>query len=401
MRHVSLKFYNAGRIYLNRFKFEFDMKIIHIASDLSPASGGMGSAVTPLLNILAEFPDTKVELHTLRKPVGLSEKVISYEHPANMFLPWHPSPEMYRALLQSVHDCDILHHNLLWLAPNCYPDFIRKRLRRPIKLVWSPHGTLSRQALAISRWKKKLLWHWQRPSVMNAELLHATSAKEYEEIRAFGLKQPVAVLPHGIDDCRPKTVAPHRPTIVFLGRLHPIKGLELLLMAWARLQLSFPEWSLEIIGEGDPAYVSALHGLVKKQKIKRVSFPGTITGPAKFEILAKSAFLVLPSFSENFGMVVSEALMCGIPVIASQNTPWSILEQKQCGFWIENTLESWINALRHLMLLPEATRQKLGENGRNLILKNYSWERMGERIRQSYAWLLEPDRQQQPSWIWN
>lgn len=166
-----------------------------------------------------------------------------------------------------------------------------------------------------------------------ADMFHATSEKEYEEIRAIGYKQPVAIVPIGMDI--PKTMLKvegrrlngggarlHR--VAFFGRLHKVKAVDRLIQAWELLtkgeDRGSHDWELAIAGP-DNGIRSALEAYIADHKVPRVRFVGEINGSGKYNFLSAADVYVLPSHTENFGVTVVEALACGTPVIVSKGTP--------------------------------------------------------------------------------
>ena len=180
----------------------------------------------------------------------------------------------------------------------------RTAARRASKpLVVSPRGTLSPVALQRSYWLKRAFWTLlQGRAVRSAACLHATSEQEYRDIRRFGLTQPVAVVANGVDI--PPLEAPRASgtglrTLLYLGRLHPIKGLENLLRAWQRLADRFPDWQLRLVGPAEAAYRADLESLASELDLKRITFAGPRYGADKHAEYAAADLYVLPSYTEN------------------------------------------------------------------------------------------------------
>ncbi|MBQ7652592.1 MAG: glycosyltransferase, partial [Victivallales bacterium] len=124
-----------------------------------------------------------------------------------------------------------------------------------------------------------------------------------------------------------------------------------------------------------------------------------INGHAKYEFLATGDIYVLPSDTENFGITVAEALACGTPVIASQGTPWEGLEREKCGRWVPIGVEPLEVALKDLMAMDDKDRKLMGERGREWIVRDFSWEGIGLKMKSAYEWLLEPEATKRPEWI--
>ena len=220
-------------------------------------------------------------------------------------------------------------------------------------------------------------------------MFHATSEKEYEEIRAAGYRQPVAIVPIGMDvpevESREKEDAGRVRKIVFFGRLHKVKGVDRLIRAWERV--ASEGWELVVAGP-DCGMLEELKGIVAERKLPRVSFVGEINGHAKYEFLAGGDVYVLPSDTENFGVTVAEALASGTPVIASQGTPWQGLERERCGRWVPIGVESLAAALKEMMAANDEERAAMGARGREWIRRDFSWKGIGAQMKSAYEWLL-------------
>ena len=224
-------------------------------------------------------------------------------------------------------------------------------------------------------------------------MFHATSWKEYEEIRAQGYRQPVAIVPIGMDlpavsfnaEKQRSGEAGRLRRILFFGRLHKVKGVDRLLLAWEKIARD--GWEVVIAGP-DCGMLEALKGIVAERKLPRVSFVGEINGPAKYAFLAGGDVYVLPSDTENFGVTVAEALASGTPVIASQGTPWQGLERERCGRWVPIGVEPLAAALEELMAMDDAARTAMGARGRAWIQRDFSWKGIGAQMKAAYAWLL-------------
>lgn len=293
---------------------------------------------------------------------------------------------------------DILHAHGLWMMPNVYPGAAVEGT--DCRLVVSPRGTLSQAALSISPARKKMFWELLQQRVLEkADLLHATSHEEVVNIRTAGLRNPIAVIPNGI--VPPSSSATNGvkrgPEVLFLGRLHPIKGLRSLLFAWARIQDHFPQWNLVIAGPGQPSYVNYLEGLIKNNGLKRVRLAGPVYGDQKSALYRRASLFVLPSKSENFALSVAEALAHGLPVLVSKGTPWEEVETVGCGWWIDQGTDSLEVGLRNALGTDVDELLAMGRRGQDHVRSQYSWERVSHMMQQSYGWLMGHSKQ--PPWV--
>ena len=294
-----------------------------------------------------------------------------------------------RALKAEAPRADVVHNHGLWLAPNLAAWRAAKRARRPF--VCSPRGMLSPEALAFSALKKKVVWRLgQRAALAGAACLHATSEAEHAAIRACGLRTPVAIVPNGVD-LPPPLPADARPedarTLLFLGRVHPKKGLETLLQAWARVQDLWPGWRLRIVGPPERGHDDALRRLAAGLGLQRWSLEGPAYGEAKAGWLAGADLFVLPTRNENFGLAVAEALAAGLPVVCSKGAPWAGVVAEGCGWWVDHGPDALAAALDEAMSAPPGALAAMGARGRDWMARDYSWERVARDMLQVYAWL--------------
>lgn len=381
------------------------MKIIQVVATINKDSDGVNHAVRGLSRGLTRW-GAKVELHCLDEipPFAQGEPYAILNHVRTRFpiASVGRSPKMEDALKHSAQDAEIIHSNGLWMMPNIYPEWAIRGTK--CKLVVQPHGTLSKWAMRRSWWKKlPLWWLWQKRVLGEAAMLVATCEKEYEEIRALGYKQPVAIIPIGMD--LPALATCHLPLatehnrlrrIVFFGRVHKVKAVDHLVKAWGQLQAGLPDWELVIAGP-DCGAKGELEAIIAEEKIPRVRFVGEINGSAKYDFLTEADIYVLPSHTENFGVTVAEALACGTPTIASQGTPWEGLETEQCGKWVPIGVEPLAEALRELTSLTDDERAAMGKRGRTWIQRDFSWDGIGAKMKAAYAWLL--GQGEKPEWV--
>ena len=417
------------------------MKVIQVVPSIGKEAAGpsysvpglcrglQANGVTTELHFLDEMPD-----HLL----AASYQVVNYPRQDKINLGW--SSKMLQGLREACQATDIIHNNSLWMMPNVYPLWACKGTK--CKLVVAPRGTLATWSLKKGWLKKKIFgWLLQNSVLRNADMFHATCEKEYEEIRALGYKQPVAIVPIGMEvptrleqlrvaGCEfpsathsgaywPEGLtteyteytekseatgylktrnweletgncacgAPRLRRIVFFGRVHKVKAVDHLVKAWGQVQESLSDWELVIAGP-DCGAKGELEAIIAEEQIPRVRFVGEINGQAKYDFLTEADIYVLPSHTENFGITVAEALACGTPTIASQGTPWDGLEAEKCGKWVPIGVEPLAEALRELTSLTDDERAAMGERGRAWIQRDFSWDGIGAKMKAAYAWLL-------------
>jgi glycosyltransferase involved in cell wall biosynthesis len=290
---------------------------------------------------------------------------------------------MARYLRESEHE--IVHGHGLWMLPALYAGLapVPGRL-----FVISPRGMLADAAMRRGTLRKRAFAALvQRRALGAARLWHATCMAEAAEIRAAGFTQPVAVVPNGIA-LPPARARRERREVLALARLHPKKGLDRLVDAWAQVEREETSrgWWLTLAGPDEAGTRARLAAQAARLGLGRVRFTGPLYGAEKSARLARAAVFALPSLNENFGMAAAEALAAGTPVIASRGTPWSGLEAERCGWWVPGSRDALAGALRAALALPPAARAEMGARGRRWMARDFGWPRQAEALAAAYEW---------------
>ena len=282
------------------------------------------------------------------------------------------SPGMLLRLWPMIRWADVVHLTAVYSPPTIPALLICRLLGKPI--VWSPRGALQRWE-GTTKPLAKRAWEGICNALIsdNSCIMHVTSKQEAIDSQARIPKARAEIIPNGVEipDALParEWLPCGRLRLLYMGRLHPIKGIDNLLRALKLLEDE--SIVLEICGNGDAAYLLGLQEIVHQLGLKRcVSFRGHVDGKDKLNAFMQADVCVVPSFTENFGMVVAEALAYAVPVIASQGTPWAEVEARDCGLWVNNSPESLvagIESIRH-KTLPE-----MGMRGRDWMKEEFSW----------------------------
>ena len=378
------------------------MRIIVTSSSVENEAAGPSYTVPALCSSMSSI-GADVELLVLGKlPVNnwrFTAKAFPHSSLALLRrLGW--SRGIHKAFDEVAENSDIFHVNGTWMLPQVYPSLSSQGKRA--KVVYCPRGGLSKVTFARNRFAKWLMWHvgGQKRAIENAAMFHATSKKEYEEIRACGFTQPVAIIPNGVE----VPTTQHNPfeanqrKLVFFGRVHATKAVDHLILAWGNVANEFPNWSLEIAGP-DCGALQGLRALVEERGISRVSFVGEFHGRDKYEYLAKADLYVLPSLTENFGITIAEALACGTPVIASKGCPWSLLDSKQCGWWVDVGVDALTSKLKEVLQLPASALKEAGERGRRWMVEDYAWQGIAKKVLAACEWLLHQRTIPRPDFV--
>lgn len=376
------------------------MKILQIVTNIDYESNGLSQTMEAICRSLSA-DGADVELHSLL-PLKREFPFKSVTYRQAHFP--HPhlgrSPEMLKGLREACKTADIAHINGLWQFPDVYPLWACRGTR--CKLVVQPHGTLSRAAMKYSRLIKFLFGSlFQYEVLRKADMFVATSQEECEDIRSLGYCQPVVVLPNGVEvpniSLKVETKR-DKKKIFFLSRIHPKKNVEMLIRCWARLESQFPEWDLSIVGpDKNNPYADQMKELARQLACRRVTFEGELNGEAKYRFMAESDCEVLPTHSENFGMVVAEALACRTPVICSHGAPWKGLVTNKCGWWVPTEESALESAMHEAMSLDDTARREMGARGREWMKRDFDWNAIGRKMKAAYEWLLNGGNK--PEWV--
>lgn len=283
---------------------------------------------------------------------------------------------------------DVWHDNGIWLPHNHAIAALTGAMS--VARIVSLRGMLEPAAMRHRGWKKRLAWPaYQKRDLKSAAWLHATAEQEAENLEGYGLNRPVAVIPNGADlpsqDGRGPMTGVR--TALFVGRIHPIKGLSMLIDAWAGLRPA--GWRLVIAGPDEADTQAGLERQVLAHGLQAVDFVGPVDEADRDELYRSSDLFVLPSLSENFGMAAAEALSFGLPVIATQGTPWRVLEERHCGWWPAPQTLAVQAALAEACGLERAQLQAMGARGRELIAEAYGWDAIAARFTDLYRQALE------------
>lgn len=366
------------------------MKVCHVISSIDKNSGGTTEYLRLLTSELSENIKNSVRAFNSYQPVKLNKAIdvtLSEKPRINLGC----SSLLKEELLKI--DCDVFHGNGLWQMPvHCMS---KTALKRKIPYIISPHGMLEPWSLNQSRLKKKIaLSLFQYNDLEKASCIHATAPMEVENIRELGLRNPIAMIPNGIDlNSFPKEV-PVKNTIpkkiLFLSRIHPKKGIENLIKAWKLLDKETRSfWEIEIVGNGEKNYIQSLKNEIIREKLSgQINISKPVFGIEKINLFRKASLFVLPTFSENFGIVIAEALASYTPVITTKGAPWEDLEENNCGWWVDIGVETLKAALDEAINKSTYELAEMGSNGRQLIEDKYSMDSVAKQMTELYNWIL-------------
>jgi glycosyltransferase involved in cell wall biosynthesis len=256
---------------------------------------------------------------------------------------------------------------------------------------------LEREAMAIGRGRKAVAFRLvERRNIESASWLHATSRREVETLEATGIG-PVVFAPNGVDvdELRPDDpgatrhkfgIAPTEKVVLFLGRIHPIKRLDLIAASVGRLGSTIPDVRVVVAGPDADGWQSRVARRFADAGV-RATWTGAVTGRDKANLLAAARVLVSCSDTESFGMSVAEAMAAGTPVVVTRTCPWPDVEREGAGRWVPQDAEAMATALGEI-LRDETLGRSMGERGRALVARNYTWPAAARTIADGYRSVL-------------
>ena len=303
------------------------------------------------------------------------------------------------AALQNAH-LDLLHTHGLWMYPSAAGLRWAHAPGKPYLIT--PHGMLDPWAVRNARWKKRLAgWLYENAHLRGAACLHALCEAEADAIRAYGLRNPICIIPNGIDPpaaTRPdpppwRTALPTDANILFyLGRLHPKKGLPHLLRAWSLARSTHAPadaWHLVIAGWDQGDHESELKRWAQQHGLQHcVHFVGPQFDAAKHASYRHADACILPSFSEGLPMTVLEAWSYGLPVLMTPQCNLPEGFQADAAIQINPEPEHIAQGLTALFAMPDHDRTAMGERGRALVAQRFNWPGIAQQMRSVYQWVL-------------
>lgn len=373
------------------------MKILHVLDSIDLSKGGPSRSVTTLIDKLSKY-----EIHLVTE---ISDSpIISDFNDDNKSIFFKNSLD--RLIIKKFiikNSYDIIHIHGVWSLYNSIIVSIAKQMNIPYLIT--PRGMLEKWALDKKKWKKRIaLTLYQRNDLKHATCIHATAESEAQQIRDLGFKNPIAIIPNGINlsdfQINNTSIEKKEFLLLFLSRIHHKKGIELLIDAWNSIDKnSRNSWSVEIAGNGEKKYIESLQKLIEEYGLEdEIKITGPHFGDDKAILYEKCDLFVLPTYSENFGIVVAEALAYGKPVITTKGAPWQDLEISGSGWWIDIGVEPLKCAILEAIRLTREERINMGKRGRKLIVENYSIQTVADKMSVVYEWLLNP--KEKPDFIY-
>jgi glycosyltransferase involved in cell wall biosynthesis len=302
------------------------------------------------------------------------------------------SPLLKKAVVKS--DCSIAHLHVIWMYTSIVVNHWHKTGKPYMVTI---NGMLEPWALKNARWKKKIVeFLYEKRCLNNASCLHANTYKEYTDIRKFGLNNPVCIIPNGVElpvkksDGKPTwhKATKGRKVLLFIGRLHPKKGIIQLLQAWAELGMETKDWCLVIAGWGDKDYCDILCDKTKELNIiNEVIYAGPQFDEEKHSAFSNATAFILPSFSEGLPMAVLEAWSYQLPTLISPACNLPEAYTQKAAIKVEPNKDDITCGLKQLFLLNESERSALGTNAYALIKQRFTWDKIAVQLTDVYKWI--------------
>ena len=364
------------------------MRVLHIVPTIARKSGGPARSTQGLVAALRE---NGIEAWLLSMTPGEIPWLAEFD--AATFL--CADSRGYFAWKRVVRDAierirpDILHLHQIWTLDLHAASVVARESGLPY--IIAPRGSLEPWALKQKAFKKRMAMAiYQRHDLDCAVALHATSNAEAEQFKSLGLKASIFLsvnavnVPDHLPVWSQHTDGKHR--VLFLSRIHHKKGLLKLVQAWGRIRPV--GWKVEVVGFDTDGYLERCLSEADRLGIREDFIcTGPLQDEAKWAAYRRADLFVLPTYSENFGIVVAEALYAGIPVITTKGTPWREINGT-CGWWIDIGVEPLADALQQAIKLSDDERRLMGVEGRKIIEKNYMWKPVAQTLRKVYQELL-------------
>ncbi len=374
------------------------MKILHYINTLDRSFGG----TTTYMQMLALSLRSRAELvfvaDASQNPVEISGAKVIF-----MQSKWY-SRSRYKKEWTAILDAekpDVVHINTIWLPQCAWAQLWAEQ--KGYKCALTVHGMLEPWIVNRNRLKKKLgMIFFQRRQLQTALWQTVTAIEEREHVLQYYSSESIAdasklnidVVPIGIDSesiarkCASLKVDGEK-YILFLSRIHPKKGIEILLDSLCRVREKIAGYKVKIAGDGDSAYVEKLKNFCSENNLNDiVEFVGGVYGDDKWRLISNASVLVLPTYSENFGLVVAEAMSASVPVITTNTTPWQILADTDSGWCVPVGVEHVADALADFASLSADELQQKGRNAFSVISREYSLGMMGEKLMSFYKKML-------------
>ncbi|MCC0176425.1 glycosyltransferase [Waterburya agarophytonicola K14] len=384
------------------------MKILAISPYISSVYGGTSKMVLELVHTLAKF-NIEIDLVTTNanyKECILNQWISKNNYRIRYFNCWHQddliiSLSLVGWLFNNVSNYDLVHTHTLFSPLISIAHSICQLAKIPY--IITPHGMLEPWALSYKARKKRIYYNlWEKPALQKASAIHTLVNSESNNIKSLGIRSTTAILPNGIhrEDFREKTdpnifyqqypPTKHKTLILFLGRIDPKKGLDLLAAAFGKIHHQFPNTHLVVAGPDNINYLPKVKDFFSQEKcLEAVTFTGMLTGEIKKSVLSAASLYVASSYSEGFSMSVLEAMASGLPCVITTECNFPEANTAQAAKVVEVNDKEIATALTDCLNHPQQARG-MGDRARAFILQNYTWDIVAEKLIRVYQDISTP-----------
>lgn len=378
------------------------MHIVHVIAGIWRHTGGPAEVVPRLCAGLADH-GCKVTLMTLDGPhseaaLGCAKRGVDFRsYPVIGRGGIWFSPKMSRDLHRISQQADVIHDHGLWLYPNWIATKWSQRYNKP--LLITPHGHLTRGMMERSSLKKAIAWAlFDRYSIKYASVIQAFTEAELQQMKPRINGKNIAVIPNGVDSWDlpgrdafekrfPQTHG--KKVLLFLARVHPIKGVFDLVDAWKILSSKYPQWHLAIVGRPEAECVGTIESNIKEYNLESsVTLAGPQYGQQRLEAFAAADAFVLPSYAEGFSMSILEAMASKLPVVYTDACNFPEAARRRAGLVGSPGVKSLVNNLTILLNMSDSERQQMGETARTIVETEYAWPKIASQWLEVYRWLI-------------
>jgi glycosyltransferase involved in cell wall biosynthesis len=372
------------------------IRVLHCIPSIRSTSGGPTRAVIEMSRAVSEVDSTAV-VDIATTDFGLTRdwrEVVARRLPQTSSLFVFPqtsgldagsSVKLIEWLWSETSNYDVLHIHALFSSTSSICAWIARR--RCVPYIVRPLGTLSPYTFAHrKRWLKRAYFELiDKPLLKSAYSIHFTAPQEALKADRHEIGVTAAIIPIPQKVVSAPASGRESATIVFLSRLHPVKGLDLLLHAFSEVRNRIPSARLVIAGSGSASYEQQLHATVEELGVSgAVSFTGFLEGDAKRDLLSRATVFALPSYQENFGLAIVEALAVGLPVVISRQVDlWPEVVEYRSGLVVGNDVVELREALLRL-LSDNRAREEMGTNAIRHVKERYSSELVGTQLSRLY-----------------
>ena len=385
------------------------MKLLIVVPALGTIYGGPSKSVVELAQALGKHVSVDLVTTNANGSKVLDVPLNTWQPKTNYRVQYFPywgwgdyklSLSLTQWLFEHITDYDLVSTNAIFSLTN-FPAYWACQ-QHQVPYIITPRGMLEPWALSYKSWKKSIYYTLlEKPALQNAKLIQMLASTEAEQIKPLNLKTPITIAPNGIHrqdfeklpnpelfyqqfpDTRNKTL------ILFLGRIDPKKGLDLLATAFGKIQTQFPQAHLIVAGPDNIGFLpKAKDYFAKAGCLEAVTFTGILTGSLKYAALAAANIYVAPSYSEGFSMSVLEAMASGLPCVITTGCNFPEAAKANAAYVVDINADAIANALTNCLQSPQEAKE-MGTRARQLIFEQYTWDSIAKKLIQVYTAIIK------------